>query len=78
MHSRKFWVAVILCVALVCCAMLGDGLTEGFRLAVLAMATAVACVWIVCEARVDRAAAPLNLPDVPEREPYEPPEDGDE
>lgn len=78
MHSRKFWVAVVLCVLLILYAVLAEGLAQELRAAVLAMAALVACWWIWCEARVDRAAAPLNLPEVDAPEVYEPPEGGAE
>lgn len=61
MHSRKFWMTLLMCAVLICCALLLDGLAPWMRAAVLAMAATVACVWVVSEARVDRAAAPLRI-----------------
>ena len=56
--SRKFWMALLMCVLLVWCAMEAE---ETMRLALLALAVMVACVWMICESRIDRAAAPLKI-----------------
>lgn len=74
-NSRKYGMAVVVCatvmmMSLWCLAW--DKMIPGLILC--ALATLVACVWIVCEARVDRAAAPLNLPEAPVRRVYKPPE----
>lgn len=76
MRSRKFWVAVILCVLLILYAALAEGIAQELRVVVLSLATTVACWWIWCEARVDRAAAPLNLPEAAAPDVYEPPDGG--
>lgn len=60
-NSRKFYLAVWMCMCLLFGAVLLDGATMWQRIVLMLAAAAVACVWIVCEARVDRAAAPLNL-----------------
>lgn len=73
MHSRKFWFAVLMCVVLVCCALTME--SDALRAAVLTLAALVTCVWIACEARVDRAAAPLYLPEVQPHEVNKPPEE---
>lgn len=74
-NSRKYGMAVVVCatvmvMSLWCLAL--DKMT--YAVILCALATLVACVWIVCEARVDRAAAPLNLPAAPVRRVYKPPE----
>lgn len=77
-YSRKYILAVVMCAVLVCMALCWDHLEDDLRIVLMAMASAVACVWIWCESRIDRAAAPLNLPEdlVPQK--YKPPEETDE
>lgn len=58
--SRKFVFAVAVCTALMVCALVMEA-SEWMRTALMLASATVACVWIVSEARVDRAAAPLNL-----------------
>lgn len=77
-YSRKYYMAVWLIVLLVSCAMLMNGITPDHRVALLLACAAVGCVWIWCEARIDRAAAPLNLPPEPVHRVDKPPEGADE
>lgn len=72
--SRKFYMAALLVAALFICALMGNAFTSEQRVVLLISAALVGCVWIVAEAKVDKAAAPLNLPDdlVPEKK--KPPE----
>lgn len=60
-NSRKFWFAVAMCTLLVLCALLAEEYDALLRTVLLALAALVACVWIVCESRIDRAAAPLRI-----------------
>lgn len=71
-NSRKYRLTVVMCVVLLAMALFDTETVSALILC--ALATLVACVWIVCEARVDRAAAPLNLPAAPVRRVYKPPE----
>ena len=70
-RSRKFWVALMLSVLLVWCAMEAE---EEMRLVLLALAVTVECVWIICESRIDRAAAPLKIEQDTEPENKHPPD----
>lgn len=58
--SRKYRMALMMIVILT---MMALCMTENVpaMLCLMAMSTLVACVWIVSEARVDRAAAPLTI-----------------
>lgn len=58
--SRKYGFAVVMVIILVMMALAFADRTPAMLL-LMAMATMVACVWIVSEARVDKAAAPLNI-----------------
>lgn len=60
-NSRKFWFAAAMCTLLVLCALLAEEYDALLRTVLLALAALVACVWIVCESRIDRAAAPLRI-----------------
>lgn len=57
--SRKFCLAVAMCVVLIAFSVCYTETVP--KLVLCGMATVIACVWMVCEARVDCAAAPLNL-----------------
>lgn len=72
--SRKFIFAVLMCIFLVTGAMSTGN--DWIKLALTAMAVVVCCVWMVCEARVDCAAAPLDLP--PLRDDVDKPPEGAE
>lgn len=73
--SRKYNMAVVMCAALMVMSLWTMFLNRMIPALILcALAALVACVWIVSEARVDRAAAPLNLPAEPVRRVYKPPE----
>lgn len=58
--SRKYRMALMMIVILVMMALCYND-DAPVMLLLMAMATLVACVWIVSEARVDKAAAPLNI-----------------
>lgn len=73
-HSRKWLTALWMCVCLLVCALAMDELENWMRLVLVLASAAVACVWIMCEARVDRAAAPINLPAEPDPRKDKPPE----
>lgn len=74
-NSRKYGMAVFVCATVMVMSLWCLALDKMIPAVILcALATLVACVWIVCEARVDRAAAPLNLPAAPVRRVYKPPE----
>ena len=60
-NSRKFWFAVAMCTLLVLYALLAEEYDALMRTVLLTLAALVACVWIVCEGRIDRAAAPLRI-----------------
>lgn len=77
-HSRKYYMAVWLIILLMSCALLMYGITPDHRVALLLACAAVGCVWIWCEARIDRAAAPLNLPVELAEEKNKPPEPSEE
>lgn len=70
--SRKFVFASMMCVWLLMDAVRET--SDWIRLALLAMAVVVCCVWMVCEARVDCAAAPLDLPPLRDERVDKPPE----
>lgn len=71
--SRKFLLAVAMCALLVYLAV--NWAYTDFMCAVLfALAALVACVWMACEARIDCAAAPLNLPPETMRPAEKPPD----
>ena len=73
--SRKYGMAVVVCATVMVMSLWCLAWEKMIPAVILcALATLVACVWIVCEARVDRAAAPLNLPAAPVRRVYKPPE----
>lgn len=71
--SRKFAFAVAVCLALLVCALTMEA-PAWMRMVLLLAASGVACVWISCESRVDRAAAPINLPPEVGRRVDKPPE----
>ena len=74
-NSRKYMMAVVMCAAVMVMSLWCLTLDRMIPALILcALASLVACVWIVSEARVDRAAAPLNLPPEPVRRVYKPPE----
>lgn len=74
-NSRKYMMAVVMCAAVMVMSLWCLALDRMIPALILcALAALVACVWIVSEARVDRAAAPLNLPAAPVRRVYKPPE----
>ena len=74
-NSRKYMMAVVMCAAVMVMSLWCLALDRVIPALILcALAALVACVWIVSEARVDRAAAPLNLPHEPVRRVYKPPE----
>lgn len=60
--SRKLAMAQWMCICLMISALAMPDASVWQRVVLLLAAAAVDCVWIICEARVDRAAAPLNLP----------------
>ena len=70
--SRKFIFAVLMCIWLVAGAMATGN--DWIRLALMGMAVVVCCVWMMCEARVDCAAAPLDLPPLRDERVDKPPE----
>lgn len=70
--SRKYTLTITMCAILITMSLFYSEIVPALILC--ALAALVACVWIVCEARVDRAAAPLNLPAEPVRRVYKPPE----
>ena len=72
-YGRKFALTVAVFYALMLCALMAAE-SEWAFVAVLAIAAAVVSVWIVCETRVDVAAAPLNLPPISEKRVDKPPE----
>ena len=76
--GRKFLFAVALCVILICYAMTANGMEMQLRALLLALAAVVGCVWMVCESRIDRAAAPLNLPPRPVHCDGKPPDRGEQ
>lgn len=72
--SEMFFVCIWLVVILVTCALLMGGLEEGHRVALLMGACVIACVFMECESRVQRARAPLILRDETMQEESKPPE----
>lgn len=77
-NSRKHGMAIWMCLCLMVCAILLPDATTWQRVTLLVAAAVVNCVWIACESMVDRAAAPLNLPDLPDRPDEKPPDGGKE
>lgn len=75
-NSRKCTMAIVMCAVLLMMSMCYDEYLPALILC--GMATLVACVWICAEARVDRAAAPLNLPTKHVYRADKPPEGGNE
>lgn len=72
--SDMFIVCIWLMLVLVTCALLMDGLDAIHRVALLAAAAVVGCVFMACESRVQRAQAPLILRDETMPEKNKPPE----
>ena len=73
MISRKFLFSLVLCMILIHMSTRW-AYEDWVFVAMIAGAVVVACTWIVCEARVDRAAAPINLPPEVTRRVDKPPE----
>lgn len=66
--SRKYRLALVMVIILTMMALAyADNVPAA--LVLMGMATLVACVWIVSEARVDRAAAPLHIAGADEHPP---------
>lgn len=72
--SDMFIVCIWLMLVLVTCALLMDALDAIHRVALLAAAAVVGCVFMACESRVQRAHAPLILRDETMPEKSKPPE----
>lgn len=75
-NSRKYNLAIAICTVLMVMSLCYDEIIPALILC--ALAALVACVWIVCESMVDRAAAPLNLPPEHVYRVDKPPEGGNE
>lgn len=72
--SDMFIVCIWLVLIMVTCALLMGGLEDVHRVALLLGACVIACVFMECESRVQRAQAPLILRDESVAEKTKPPE----
>lgn len=73
-HSRKFWLSVWMIAVLLVESVLLPDITAILRALLVLAAAAVACVWVICESRIDRAAAPLRIQQETETRDSHPPD----
>lgn len=74
-YGRKFCLACWIMVIMMVFAIVTPGMFITDRMILLLGAALVACVYIVCETKIDCAAAPLNLPEEMFADKEKPPED---
>lgn len=60
-HSRKFMLTVWTMIVLLLCSVLLPDLSVLLRVLLVLAAALLAVVWVICESRIDRAAAPLRI-----------------
>ena len=60
-HSRKFMLTVWTMIVLLLHSMLLPDLSVLLRVLLVLAAALLAAVWVICESRIDRAAAPLRI-----------------
>lgn len=77
-YGRKFLLATWVCFILFLFAIITPGMFITDRMILMVTSAVVACVYIVCETKVDCAAAPLNLPEGWVDHKEKPPEDKNE